>query len=61
MINILQGLSFMGVLVGIAGLAGAIELNQSPATAIAVIIIAAILLFIFEKVEDYGKNNHRIH
>lgn len=51
----------MGVLVGVAGIAGAIELDQSPATAIAVTIVAAILLFIFEKAGDYGKNNHRIY
>lgn len=69
MINLLQGLSVMGFLVGAAGIAGAIELDQSPARAFIIAIVSMISLFILEKIEikikrvkKYErKNNSRIY
>lgn len=69
MINILKGLLFMGFIIGVASIAGAVELEQSPVAAIVLSVISIILLVLSEKLEDIyyrrrrnaRKNNFRIY
>lgn len=63
--KIFEGFSFVGCLIGIAGLAGAVELEQSPAPAVIITVISFIIIFICEKAEDrrrlkrYGRKNYK--
>lgn len=69
MMNLLKGLLFMGFIIGVASIAGSIELEQSPVAAIVLSVISIILLVLSEKLEDIyyrrrrnaRKNNFRIY
>lgn len=63
MINILQGFSLMGFIIGVASLAGAVELDRPALPAIVLTLVSIILVFIFEEfgVEIERKKRNKKH
>lgn len=67
MLNFIQGVSFMGFIIGVASIAGAVELDRSPVAAIILSIISIIFLYMIEDIKERkgkrrnGKNNYRFY
>lgn len=63
MIKIIEYIAFVGIVIGIAGIPGNIEMNESPLNAIIILLVSVIVMIIAENIGNKrnGKNNFRIY